>query len=96
MVMPAVPWLPVTLLICADELCIGQYVALHCSLDLRFRRVSATEDYERAIANYNNCILDHTANLSACEKQRAIMNAEGKVLPRSSLSQSNKIIDVER
>jgi hypothetical protein len=33
------PWLPVTLLIRADELCIGQYVAPHRSLDLRFRRV---------------------------------------------------------
>jgi hypothetical protein len=30
-------------LIGADELCIGQYVALHCSLDLRFRRVSQIE-----------------------------------------------------
>jgi hypothetical protein len=39
----AVRWikrLPVTLLIRADEFCIGQYVALHCSLDLRFCRVS--------------------------------------------------------
>ena len=36
--MPGVPRLPVTLLIRADELCIGQYVALHCLLDLRFRR----------------------------------------------------------
>src|SRR5262249_36303784 len=35
-----VPWLPVTLLIRADKLCIGQDVAPHCSLDLRFRRVS--------------------------------------------------------
>src|SRR5262249_44987328 len=35
--------LPVTLLKCADELCIGQYVALHCSLDLRFRRVFQIE-----------------------------------------------------
>src|SRR5215469_3885232 len=33
-------WLPVTLLIRADELCIGQYVPPHCSLDLRFRRAS--------------------------------------------------------
>ena len=29
-----VPWLTVTLLIRADELCIGQHVALHCSLNL--------------------------------------------------------------
>ena len=35
-----VPWLPFTFLVRADELCIGQHVALHCSLDLRFRRVS--------------------------------------------------------
>ena len=39
-VMPCVPWLPVTILICADELCIGEYMAPHCSLDLRFRRAS--------------------------------------------------------
>src|SRR6516225_10828663 len=37
---PSVTGLPITLLKRADELCIGQYVALHCSLDLRFRRVS--------------------------------------------------------
>jgi len=37
---PGVRRLPVTLLIGADEFCICQYVALHCSLDLRFRRVS--------------------------------------------------------
>jgi hypothetical protein len=36
----AVRRLPVTLLICADELCIGEYVTLHCSLDLRFRRIA--------------------------------------------------------
>jgi hypothetical protein len=35
-----IPWLPVTLLIRADEFCIGQHVTLHCSLDLRFRRAS--------------------------------------------------------
>ena len=35
-----VPWLPVTFLVRADEPCIGQHVALHCSLDLRFRRAS--------------------------------------------------------
>src|SRR5215472_4571489 len=32
----SVAWLPITLLKRADELCIGQYVTLHCSLDLRF------------------------------------------------------------
>jgi hypothetical protein len=44
--------------------------------------VAAGDDYERAVASYNNCILDHTANLSACEQQWAIMNAEGKVSSR--------------
>jgi hypothetical protein len=48
----------------------------------------ASEDYERAVANYNNCVLDHTANLAACEKQRTIMNGVGKVSSRSPLSQS--------
>jgi arsenite methyltransferase len=33
--------------------------------------LSASEDYERAVADYSNCVLDHTANLNACEKQRA-------------------------
>ena len=38
-VLRAFEGLPITLLIGADKLCIGQYVALHCSLDLRFGRV---------------------------------------------------------
>jgi hypothetical protein len=50
--------------------------------------LAASEDYESAIADDNNCVLDHTSNLSACEKQRAIMNGLGKVLSRSSLGQS--------
>jgi len=41
--------------------------------------LAATDAYERAVADYDNCILDHTANLSACEKQRAIMNANTKL-----------------
>ena len=32
--------LPITLLVRADQFCIGQHVALHCSLDLRFCRAS--------------------------------------------------------
>ena len=56
----------------------------------------ATEAYERAVADYNNCILDHTANLSACEKQWAIMNANSKAVSRLPASQSDKIINVER
>ncbi len=58
--------------------------------------LAASDDYERAVANYNNCVLDHTANVGACDGQRAIMNAEGKVSSRSSLSQSYKIINEDR
>jgi hypothetical protein len=47
-VMPCVPWLPVTILICADELCIGEYMAPHCSLDLRFRRASSLDEAKKA------------------------------------------------
>jgi len=58
--------------------------------------LAATEEYERAVADYNNCILDHTANLSACEKQRAIMDANRKTGSKLPASQSDKIINVER
>jgi uncharacterized lipoprotein YajG len=50
--------------------------------------LSASENYERAIANYSDCVLDHTGNLNACEKQRSVMNQLGKMSSRSSLSQS--------
>ena len=50
--------------------------------------LAANEHYERAIADYNNCVLEHTSNLSACAKQQAIMNGLGKVSSRVSLSQS--------
>ena len=50
--------------------------------------LAASEGYERAVADYNNCVLEHTSNLSACEKQQAIMNGLGKVSSRLSLSQS--------
>jgi hypothetical protein len=52
---------------------------------------SAGEDYERAVADYNNCVLEHTSNLAACEKQQAIMNRLGKVSARISSSQSYQI-----
>ena len=39
-IMPAFPGYLSPFLVRADELCIGQQVALHCSLDLRFRRAS--------------------------------------------------------
>jgi|SRR6516225_1345811 hypothetical protein len=35
----------------------------------------ARNEYDRAVTNYQNCLLDNTSNLSACEKQRAAMNA---------------------
>ena len=54
----------------------------------RSSSLSASENYERAVANYNDCVLDHTGNLGACDKQRAIMNGLGKISSRSSLSQS--------
>ena len=53
--------------------------------------LAASEGYERAVADYNNCVLEHTSNLSACEKQQAIMNGLGKVSSRLSLSQSYQI-----
>jgi len=40
----------------------------------------ARDEYDRAVADYQNCILDNTANLSACERQRAAMNAAATVL----------------
>ena len=55
-------------------------------------RLADSEDYERAVADYNNCVLEHTSNLSACEKQQAIMNGLGKVSSRSSLSQSYQTV----
>jgi hypothetical protein len=43
----------------------------------------ASENYERAVADYTNCVHEHTANLAACEKQRAIMDGLGKISSRS-------------
>ena len=48
----------------------------------------AGEDYDRAIADYNNCVLEHTSNVGACDKQQAMMNRLGKVSSRASLDQS--------
>ena len=50
--------------------------------------LAASENYERAVADYNSCVLEHTSNLSACAKQQAIMNGLGKVSSRLSLGQS--------
>ena len=35
----------------------------------------ARNEYDRAVVNYQNCVLENTSNLSACERQRAAMNA---------------------
>lgn len=53
---------------------------------------AASENYERAVADYNNCVLEHTSNLSACEKQKAIMNGFGKVSSRLPLSQTYQTV----
>ena len=53
--------------------------------------LAGSEDYERAVADYNNCVLEHTSNLNACQKQQAIMNGLGKISSRLSSSQSYQI-----
>jgi PBP1b-binding outer membrane lipoprotein LpoB len=53
--------------------------------------LAASEDYERAVADYNNCVLENTSNLNACAKQQAIMNGRGKVSSRLSSSQGYQI-----
>jgi hypothetical protein len=55
----------------------------------------AREEYDRAVADYQNCLLDNTANLSACERQRAAMNAAANILFGPS-SKKSTIIGVER
>jgi hypothetical protein len=57
--------------------------------------VAARENYDRAVADYQSCLLDHTANVSECEKQRAVVNAQAKVLFGSS-GPGNTIVGVER
>jgi len=49
---------------------------------------AASEDYERAVVEYNDCVLEHTSNLSACEKQQATMNGLGKLSSRLPVSQT--------
>jgi hypothetical protein len=57
--------------------------------------LATRENYDRAVADYQACLLDHTANLSECEKQRAVMNAQAKILFGPS-GPRNAIVDVER
>jgi hypothetical protein len=40
----------------------------------------ARDEYDRAVVDYQSCVLDNTANLSACERQRAAMNGAATVL----------------
>jgi hypothetical protein len=40
----------------------------------------ARDEYDRAVTNYQNCVLDNTSNLSACERQRAAMNSAATIL----------------
>ena len=40
----------------------------------------ARDEYDRAVADYQSCLLDNTANLSACERQRAAMNAAATIV----------------
>ena len=40
----------------------------------------ARDQYDRAVANYQNCVLDNTSNLSACERQRAAMNSAATIV----------------
>ncbi len=40
----------------------------------------ARDEYDHAVADYQNCLLDNTANLSACERQRVAMNAAATIL----------------
>ncbi len=75
---------------CTAKQTAGSAQAFSAQEDKDRAGLAASEDYERAVASYSDCILEHTANLSACEKQRAIMNGLGGVFPRSSLSQSYK------
>ncbi len=56
---------------------------------------TARESYDRAVADYQSCLLDHTSNVSACEKQRAMMNADANLLFGSS-GPSNTIVNLER
>src|SRR3974377_189428 len=40
----------------------------------------ARNEYDRAVSNYQSCLLDNTSNVSACERQRATMNAAATIL----------------
>ena len=45
---------------------------------------AANEDYQRAVADYRNCLAANPKNVNACEGQRHIMDADAQVLGGSS------------
>jgi hypothetical protein len=55
---------------------------------------AARDNYDRAVAAYQDCVLDNTINLSVCERQRTAMNAAANVL-FGPPSKRNTIINVE-
>jgi hypothetical protein len=40
----------------------------------------ARDEYDRAVTDYQNCLLENTSNLSVCERQRAAMNDAATIL----------------
>ena len=53
----------------------------------------ARDEYDRAVTDYQNCLLDNTANLSVCERQRAAMNAAATILFGPSNKKSTIVND---
>ena len=45
---------------------------------------AASEDYQRAVADYRNCLAANPKNANACEGQRHIMDADAQVLGGAS------------
>jgi hypothetical protein len=69
--------------------------AARSAAPLELNGPAARENYDRAVADYQACLLDHTSNLSQCEKQRAVMNTEAKILFGSS-GPKGTIVGVEQ
>jgi hypothetical protein len=43
-------------------------------------KLAAQQNYDRALADYQNCFAANPKNVDACEQQRQIMEADVKVL----------------
>jgi hypothetical protein len=52
--------------------------------------LAARQDYDQAVTNYQNCLIDNPSNPSVCDGQRAIMDADAKVLSGLLSSSQNK------